>query len=51
MGTKGSLFYLNLSFIGLAILGYFSFGIAYLWIYPYMYATYTEYYKELKQEF
>ncbi|MDW2799001.1 DUF975 family protein [Clostridium boliviensis] len=50
-GNKGSLFYLNLSFIGLVLLGYFSFGIAYLWIYPYMYATYTEYYKELKQEF
>ena len=50
-GNKGNLFYINLSFIGLMLLGYFSFGIAYLWIYPYMYATYTEYYKELKQEF
>ena len=49
-GNKGSLFYINLSFMGLIILGYFSFGIAYLWITPYMYATLTEYYKELKPE-
>lgn len=47
-GNKGSLFYINLSFIGLIILGYCSFGIAYLWITPYMYATLTEYYNELK---
>lgn len=47
-GNKGSLFYINLSFMGLLILGYFSLGIAYLWITPYMYATLTEYYKELK---
>ncbi len=49
-GNKGSLFYINLSFMGMIILGYFSFGIAYLWITPYMYATLTEYYKELKPE-
>lgn len=47
-GNKGSLFYINLSFMGMIILGYFSFGIAYLWITPYVYATLTEYYKELK---
>jgi len=47
-GNKGSLFYINLSFMGLVLLGYCSFGIAYLWIMPYMYATLTEYYNELK---
>lgn len=47
-GHKGSLFYINLSFMGLVLLGYCSFGIAYLWIMPYMYATLTEYYNELK---
>lgn len=47
-GNKGSLFYINLSFMGMIILGYLSFGIGYLWIIPYMYATLTEYYKELK---
>jgi uncharacterized membrane protein len=47
-GNKGSLFYINISFFGLILLGYCSFGIAYLWIMPYMYATLTEYYNELK---
>lgn len=47
-GHKGSLFYINLSFMGLVLLGYCSFGIAYLWIMPYMTATLTEYYNELK---
>lgn len=47
-GHKGSLFYINLSFMGLVLLGYCSFGIAYLWIMPYITATLTEYYNELK---
>ncbi len=47
-GNKGSLFYINLSFMGLVLLGYCSFGIAYLWIMPYITATLTEYYNELK---
>lgn len=47
-GHKGSFFYINLSFLGLVLLGYCSFGIAYLWIMPYITATLTEYYNELK---
>lgn len=49
-GNKGSLFYLNISFIGMTLMGYLSMGIGYLWVVPYMYATYAEYYQELKAQ-
>ncbi|GLC81043.1 DUF975 family protein [Lacrimispora brassicae] len=48
-GNKGGLFYLLLSFFGMIILGYCSLGIGFLWIFPYMYATMTEYYLDLKE--
>ena len=45
-GYKGKLFYLFLSFIGWIILGSLTFGIAYLWIIPYMNATFAAFYNE-----
>ena len=47
-GYKGSLFVLQLSFIGWAILANFTFGILYLWLLPYMYVTYSYFYLKIK---
>lgn len=47
-GHKGELFVLGLSFIGWALLGAITFGIAYIWVYPYMQATYANAYYSLK---
>lgn len=44
---KGRLFYLNVSFIPLFLLGILSFGLAFLWILPYMTATETEFFLDL----
>lgn len=51
-GYKWNYFYVTfLTFIGLNILGIFSCGIAYLWIFPYMYVTRAMYYRSMKKEF
>ena len=47
-GYKWSLFVLQLSFIGWAILANFTFGILYLWLAPYMYVTYSYFYLKIK---
>ena len=47
-GYKGELFLLGLSFIGWLLLTAVTFGIAYIWIGPYMQATFTNAYHELK---
>lgn len=47
-GHKAELFVLGLSFIGWALLGCITFGIAYIWVIPYMNATYTNAYYYLK---
>ncbi len=47
-GHKMDLFVLGLSFIGWALLGSITFGIAYIWVLPYMQATYTNAYYYLK---
>ncbi len=47
-GHKMDLFVLGLSFIGWAILGSITFGIAYIWVVPYIQATYTNAYHSLK---
>ena len=47
-GHKWELFVLGLSFIGWMFLGVITFGIGYIWIGPYMQATYTNAYKLLK---
>ena len=49
-GHKTELFLLYLSFIGWAILCLFTFGIGYLWLAPYMYVTFCEFYEDLKKE-
>lgn len=45
-GKKGKLFYLGLSFIGWVLLGSITLGIAYIWIVPYMQATFAAFYNE-----
>ena len=47
-GHKWELFVLGLSFIGWLLLCGITFGIAYIWVGPYMQATYTNAYKLLK---
>ena len=47
-GHKMELFVLGLSFIGWALLGGITFGIAYIWVIPYMNATYVNAYYYLK---
>ncbi len=49
-GNKGRLFYIYLSFTGMVFLGYLSMGIGFLWIIPYIHATFTEFYLDLKAE-
>ena len=47
-GHKWDYFVLGLSFIGWSILGIFTFGILYLWLFPYMQVTYANFYNSLK---
>jgi len=47
-GHKMDLFVLNLSFIGWYLLGAITFGIAYIWVIPYVQATMANFYNELK---
>ena len=47
-GHKMEYFVLCLSFIGWAILASFTFGLLYIWLMPYMYTTYANFYKSLK---
>lgn len=47
-GHKMELFVLALSFIGWCILGGITFGIAYIWIIPYMSATMANFYNKIK---
>lgn len=44
---KGRLFYLCVSFIPLFLLGFLSFGLALLWVLPYMAATEAEFFLDL----
>lgn len=46
---KGRLFYLYVSFLPLMLLGLFSFGLALLWVIPYMNATQAEFFLNLIQ--
>lgn len=48
-GHKMDLFILELSFLGWAILGIFTFGILYLWLIPYMNVTTCNFYNEIKE--
>lgn len=46
-GNMGRLFYIELSFLPLMILCFMSCGIGFLWLYPYMEATYANFYLDL----
>ncbi|MDE7330820.1 MAG: DUF975 family protein [Lachnospiraceae bacterium] len=46
-GSKGRLFYIELSFLPLMILCLMSCGIGFLWLCPYMEATYANFYLDL----
>lgn len=46
-GHKGRLFYLQISFIGMILLGLCTCDIGFLWIMPYMNATYANFYLDL----
>ena len=47
-GHKAELFVLGLSFIGWILLGSLTLGIAYIWVIPYMEATFANAYQSLK---
>lgn len=49
-GHKLATFILGLSFIGWAILGTLTFGILYIWLYPYMQLTFTKFYLNILGE-
>jgi uncharacterized membrane protein len=44
VGHKGRLFYIYVSFIPLILLSLLSFGIALLWVFPYISTTKTEFF-------
>jgi len=46
-GHKFDLFYLELSFIGWALLGILTLGIGYLWLIPYIYTSVGVFYKDI----
>lgn len=48
-GYKGSLFCMELSFLGWYLLGAITFGAAYLYVHPYLYTTQAMYYELLRQ--
>ncbi len=49
-GHKARLFFLDLSFIGWYLLGGLTFGIALLWVYPYVTATKAAFYNDLAKD-
>ena len=50
-GHKMDFFLLSLSFIGWFILVAITFGIAGIWVYPYFYATLTNFYLSVKEDY
>lgn len=49
-GNKRNYFVLMLSFVGWIILSVLTFGIGYLFLYPYMNLTYANYYNSIKEK-
>ena len=49
-GHKMELFVLDLSFIGWYLLCVITFGIAFIWVAPYIQATKTNFYNKIKNE-
>ncbi|MBS6196177.1 MAG: DUF975 family protein [Clostridiales bacterium] len=50
VGNKGRMFYLQLSFIGLSLLGILSCGLGLLWVFPYQSMTFANFYRNLGNE-
>ena len=50
MGHKGELFVLGLSFLGWQILATFTLGILYIWLLPYIQATYANFYRSITDQ-
>ncbi len=50
-GHKMQYFLLLLSFIGWILLSILTFGILFLWVNPYQYATFAHYYEYVKEEY
>ena len=50
-GHKMSLFIIYLTYVGWGILSCLTFGIAYLWLMPYMYAKTAAFYEDVKAEY
>lgn len=48
-GYKWKYFIMMLSFLGWVILSIFTFGIGFLWLYPYVSLTSTNFYNDLKR--
>lgn len=48
-GNKGDLFYMYMSFFGMICLGMLSWGIGFLWIYPYIECTNAHFYLQLRE--
>lgn len=49
-GHKGRYFYMMFSFLGWSILATLTLGIGFLWLIPYMSATYAAFYKDLARD-
>lgn len=49
-GYKWKFFLLQLRFLGWAILCIFTFGVGFLWLIPYMYATSAKFYDDIKSD-
>ena len=50
-GHKLKWFYLNLTFIGWILLALLTLGIGFLWLNPYMSASYAQFYEDVKAEY
>ena len=50
MGNKWKYFCLSLRFFGWLILSVFSFGIGFLWLFPYIQVSFAKFYDDLKAE-
>ena len=50
-GHKMDLFMMNLAFVGWVFLCIFTLGIGFLWLAPYMNASYAKFYEEVKAEY
>lgn len=48
-GYKWKYFCLGLRFLGWALLCILTFGIGFLWLYPYIYVTYANFYDDIKE--